>query len=154
MSSAQPGNVKVNVPSGDGLPENPSATDTKDFAQFRIEVYCQENWSAFLLSLYFAEDFGCFSLDMFGFLRQDTRQRLRAVLRDKWVSVERRREAITSDALYPSAQEELEWPVEEKSIHPEYFKGSNLRSPAPSPLSTKETFFTRKDFVLNPVSGQ
>lgn len=105
ISSDQQGKENVDIRFGNGLPQIPSATDIKDFARFRIEVYRRENCSGSLLSLSFSEDFGEFSLHMFGALRQDTRRRLRDMLREKGVYVERRRGVTTRDALYAAARE-------------------------------------------------
>lgn len=61
----------------------------------------------------FGEAFGTFLLDMFGTLRQDTRKRLRDLLRDKGMFVERSRGMRTREALYAAAQDELPWRAEE-----------------------------------------
>lgn len=47
-----------------GLPQNPVNEDIEDFAQYRLRVYTTEPWSENIISLYFGEDFGTFSLDM------------------------------------------------------------------------------------------
>lgn len=75
------------------------------------------------MSLYFGEDFGSVTIDLFGALRQDTRRRLRDLLRDKGVYVERRGEVLTRDALYAAAQEELQWPVDDTD------RGGNIATP-------------------------
>lgn len=50
---------------------------------------------------------------MFGSLCQDTRGKLRDLLREKRVFVELRRGIITRDALFAAFQEELQWPTDE-----------------------------------------